>query len=549
MKQEEAQQHNERLVAPPEEEQQPQPGAPLAQSLSCGVSTFLAAGVVDLVGHLGLTGLVVGGIAAYAASQHGPQLLEQVRGALPTRPSHPQGEAPRTLASESGNGKRSLLDRALGRFPARGENGLEDVETVVVEEPRETPRASSRSFRPSVTAQVVRHPICLAPDLVLEANDIVGAGINIFGVKGSGKTGAVARLAEQFAPLRVSEVLFDLKGDLDSLVTDRRRDGRPYVPNGYLGTRERAPRGRTILKKGVQAVYDLRTWQTPEEMANLICVIVEEMLETVALTPEGDLAPCLVFLDEAEYWLPQSQPSYLSGHTYRRLLDAFHLLATMGRSRGLAPVIATQRIAKVNKDIIAQAEMNVLMKAVLDIDLDRYSDYFNKSLASRERIRGFEAGEAVVCLPDGSQVLTRFFERESRHRSHTPHVTAALTKFTSRERGPLQVERDEDSTAAGYVPSADQSIRRVTTPPQAAQGVSEDMRPDRPPVEPAIVNSPEQPQPRMGRVDLHKNKVLLLALQYYQAGAKGPRPLARAMGVSVSTAKSYIDRLEAMGEL
>src|SRR5260370_31435275 len=188
-------------------------------------------------------------------------------------------------------------------------------------------------------------------------------------------------------------------------------------------------------------------------MASLICVIVEELLEPVALTPEGDLAPCLVFLDEAEYWLPQSQPSYLSGHTYKRLLDAFHLLATMGRSRGLSPVIATQRIAKVNKDIIAQAEMNVLMKAVLDIDLDRYFDYFNKSLATREQIRGFQAGEAVVCRADGSQTMTRMLERDSLHRSHTPHITAALTKFAGmRERGPLELEGADEG--AEVVPSA-----------------------------------------------------------------------------------------------
>jgi len=483
------------------------------------VSTFLVAGGVDLVGHLGLTGLVVGGIAAYVASQHGPQLLEQVRGAWPARPSSPQAEAPRTLASESGTNKRSVLDRALGRFPAHEQTGLEDVETVVVDEPAETPRASSRVFRPSVIPQVVRHPICLAPDLVLEANDIVGAGINLFGVKGSGKTGLVARLAEQFARFRVSEVLFDLKGDLDSLVTDRRPDGRPFVPNGHVGVRPRAPRGRSILQCGLQVVYDLRTWQTPEQMANLICVIVEEMLETVALTPEGDLAPCLVFLDEAEYWLPQSQPSYLSGRTYKRLLDAFHLLATMGRSRGLSPVIATQRIAKVNKDIIAQAEMNILMKAVLDIDLDRYSDYFNKSLATRERIRGFQAGEAVVCLPDGSQSVTRLYERESRHRSHTPHITAALTKFAGmRERGPLQVELDnDDGTYAAAVPSADQSIRRVTAPPQAGpHGVVEEGR--------------SMPAARPARA--HLSPELEQALQVWNEGATSVDKLEKVLGIT-----------------
>src|SRR5712692_8568915 len=163
MKQEEAQSSEERLVAQPEEQQPKQLSAPLAQSLSCGVSTFLAAGVVDLVGHLGLTGLVVGGIAAYVASQHGPELLEQVKGALPTRPASTQGEAARTLASESGNGKRSLLDRALGRFPAHEETGLEDAETIVVDEPEREPESSRQAQQP---AQYIAHPLRLAPDLV-----------------------------------------------------------------------------------------------------------------------------------------------------------------------------------------------------------------------------------------------------------------------------------------------------------------------------------------------------------------------------------------------
>jgi hypothetical protein len=461
-------------------EQEQYSEAPPGQALRYGLGTFLAAGAVDLVAHFGPTGLVVGGIAAYVAAQHGPELVERARGVLSARPSHRTPlEEPRTPASESG-GKRSVLDRALGRFPVREETYSEDTEdadTLIVDEEKEPDEFSMEwsSQQPSWSAAPsIVHPICLAPDLVVEANDIVGAGITIFGVKGSGKTGAVARLAEQFARYRVSQALFDLKGDLTSLVTDRRQDGSPFVPNGVVGSRGHAPRGRSVLRCGAQVVYDLRGWQTPEQMAGLICAVVEEMLETVALTPEGELAPCLVLLDEAEYWLPQAQPSHLSGRTYKRLLDAFHLLATMGRSRGLTPVIATQRIAKVNKDIIAQAEMTVLMKAVLDIDLDRYYDYFNKSLVSRERIRGFAAGEAVVCLPDGSQTLTRLSERESRHMSHTPHITAALSKFAGRrERGPFSLEVQDDGAAReameeAPVPSADQCIRRVTAPPQAS---------------------------------------------------------------------------------
>ena len=458
----------------PEDKLKEQRSLPLVQSLTYGTGTFLAVGAVDLLAHLGPTGLVVGGIAAWVASQHGPVLASRVREALPS-PGSPQAcRKTRTAPSQGSQSKRSLLDRALGRFPA------EEEDTIIVEEPAEPPPEPNRQNRRLVTE--IAHPIRLSPDLVVEADEVVGAGINIFGLKGSGKTGAAAHLAEQFAPYYVSEVLFDIKGDFRSLVTDRRSDGRPFVPHGIIGVRGQAMRGRAVLAHGLQAVYDLRTWETPEQRANLICAVVEELLETVAHLPEGEEpAPCLVFLDEAEYWLPQEKPSYLYPGTYRRLLDAFHTLATMGRSLGLAPVIVTQRIARVNKDIIAEAEMHLFLKAELDIDLDRYYDYFDKRLISRERIRGFQAGEAVICLPDGSQHLTRLLERESKHTSHTPHVTASLAKFAGRSmRGPMELDPQAGGmspspvapmppvtpSATGKVPSADQAPRRVTMPPE-----------------------------------------------------------------------------------
>ena len=392
----------------------------------------------------------------------------------------------------------------------------------------------------------IAHPIRLSPDLVVEANDIVGAGINIFGVKGSGKTSAAARLAEQFARFRVCEVLFDLKGDLLSLVTDRRSDGRPFAPHGVVGVRGHAPRGRSVLSLGLQVVYDLRTWQTAEQMGNSICVVVEELLETVALAPEGEEpAPCLVFLDEAEYWLPQAQPSYLSVHTYKRLLDAFHTLATMGRSRGLAPVIATQRIAKVNKDIIAQAEMHVFMKAMLDIDLDRYFDYFNKSIVSREQLRGFQAGEAVVCLPDGSQAITRLLERESRHLSHTPHVTAALTRFAGTAlQGPVELDSElaaapPPATAAAGVPSADQATRRVTAPPPVQPPLPEQTahlwqpaKPGPPLPSPHRLSQPIAAMPVARPVKARLTPELEQAVGAWQAGATSVTKLEAALNIT-----------------
>ncbi len=75
------------------EDQKP---VPLSQSLGFGVGTFLTVGAVDLLAHLGPTGLVVGGILAYVAAKHGPELASQAREALLSVPSRQPGiEAPK----------------------------------------------------------------------------------------------------------------------------------------------------------------------------------------------------------------------------------------------------------------------------------------------------------------------------------------------------------------------------------------------------------------------------------------------------------------------
>src|SRR5215467_10483594 len=120
-------QHDE---AQPEDQLEEQRSLPLVQSLTYGTGTFLAVGAVDLLAHLGPTGLVVGGIIAYAAAKHGPELVEQVRENLPS-PASLQVSRQRHNAPAKPRGsqsKRTVLDRALGRFP-------EEEDTILVEEP------------------------------------------------------------------------------------------------------------------------------------------------------------------------------------------------------------------------------------------------------------------------------------------------------------------------------------------------------------------------------------------------------------------------------
>src|SRR5260221_13093555 len=97
---------------PREEQPQEQPSPALVHSLGYGAGTFLVAGMVDLLAHLGPTGLVVGRIIAYAAARHGPELVEQVRENLPP-PASPHAPRPRSNAPAlppGRQGKRPLRD-------------------------------------------------------------------------------------------------------------------------------------------------------------------------------------------------------------------------------------------------------------------------------------------------------------------------------------------------------------------------------------------------------------------------------------------------------
>ncbi|HEY4385924.1 MAG TPA: hypothetical protein VGN34_15815, partial [Ktedonobacteraceae bacterium] len=84
---------------------------PLTQQIGFGTGALFVAGATDALAHLGPTGLVVGGIAAFIVSQAGPEIYGQVRERIASSLPHPAPLPP------SRNGKRSIIDRAIGRFP------------------------------------------------------------------------------------------------------------------------------------------------------------------------------------------------------------------------------------------------------------------------------------------------------------------------------------------------------------------------------------------------------------------------------------------------
>jgi hypothetical protein len=261
----------------------------------------------------------------------------------------------------------------------------------------------------------------LASNFQPDINMILKEGIFATGVKGSGKTGVLARIIEQIVRVAskverrgIPLVVFDKEGDLQSLLE--------VFPNGCIADADHWYTAEQIVTGRLQVIVNLQAWLKAEDQARAMAMLVTELIEYTSNQKPKDRFPCPVFLDEGQYWLPEESVSYLSKDVRKTLLDAFGILLNTGRKRGLTPFIFTQRIAQVDKSVISLG-VQVFMRQVLDVDHKRCMEYIRSDMVTdRKDIATLSEGEAFVCLPKGVQIRTQFKERQTIHLSHAPTV-------------------------------------------------------------------------------------------------------------------------------
>lgn len=430
-------------------EQQGQKIYPLKHKLGLAASAFLPISGLDLLAHLGPTGLLIGAIAGYVAWELGPDALSGIKRELSTL-------APARVAQEKPRG-RSIPDKLLGRYPAEQEtdDAMDDDYDVYDEEdgdgdgdgdeeenvrslphPEPIARPSSADYRLPIVVRASdpAREVLLADNLGLDIDEMIEAGVFIAGMKGSGKSTVAARLMEQVGKFPIAQIVYDIKGDYVSLVEEG------YFQYGLIATKEQQYDADFILSGQRQVVVDLRTFPSMEYRARIIANLNTRLLKYAMSLPEERRVPWFVHLDEAQQYVSQQQPVGIDGPTWKAATQSVMNLGVLGRAYGAVPCLYTQRIASIHKDVISQQELRIFMKASMDIDLKRYRESINARAASDEAIQAFRAGDAAVLLPDGKQFMTHFLPRESKHGSHTPHLEQALrVQQAQRRAAPLPV--------------------------------------------------------------------------------------------------------------
>ena len=222
----------------------------------------------------------------------------------------------------------------------------------------------------------------------MDLEELLATRLLVQGNSGSGKSHLLRRLLEQSARW-VQQCVIDPEGDF---VTLSERYGHLVVD---------AARTENELTRIAARVRQHRV----SVVLNLEGLDVEQQMRAAAAFLGGMFDadrdywyPVLVVVDEAQLFAPAAAGE-VSDEARKLSLGAMTNLMCRGRKRGLAGVIATQRLAKLAKNVAAEASNFLMGRTFLDIDMARAADLLGMDRRQAEQFRDLERGHFVALGP------------------------------------------------------------------------------------------------------------------------------------------------------
>src|ERR1700734_1913670 len=223
------------------------------------------------------------------------------------------------------------------------------------------------------------------PDL----EELLATRLLVQGNSGSGKSHLLRRLLEQSAPW-VQQTIIDPEGDF---VTLAERFGHLVID------------AEAHTEQGLQLAGDRARIHRVSTVLNLEGLDAENQMRHAAaflgglFDAERDFwYPVLVVVDEAQLFAP-SAAGEVSDEARKLSLGAMTNLMCRGRKRGLAGAIATQRLAKLAKNVAAEASNFLMGRTFLDIDMARAADLLGMERRQAEAFRDLERGQFMALGP------------------------------------------------------------------------------------------------------------------------------------------------------
>ncbi|HZU64336.1 MAG TPA: ATP-binding protein [Novosphingobium sp.] len=225
--------------------------------------------------------------------------------------------------------------------------------------------------------------------LRIDIEELLATRLLVQGNSGSGKSHLLRRLLEESAAL-VQQVVVDPEGDF---VTLAEPFGHIVVDGAAYTTAELVRLANRVRQHRASVVLALDGLEIEAQMR---CAAT--FLNTLFDAPREQWYPALVVVDEAQMFAPAAAGD-VSDEVRRLSLSAMTNLMCRGRKRGLAGIIATQRLAKLAKNVAAEASNFLMGRTFLDIDMARAADLLGMDRRQAETIRDLARGQFLALGP------------------------------------------------------------------------------------------------------------------------------------------------------
>ncbi|MEG8038026.1 ATP-binding protein [Sphingomonas sp. LR60] len=250
--------------------------------------------------------------------------------------------------------------------------------------------------------------------VTMDLEELLATRLLVQGNSGSGKSHLLRRLLERSAG-QVQQVVIDPEGDF---VTLSERYGHVVIEGADYAERELARIAARLREHRASVVLSLEGLEAEGQMR-----CAAGFLNALFDAPREHWYPALVVVDEAQLFAPTTGGE-VAEEVRRASLSAMTNLMCRGRKRGLAGVIATQRLAKLAKNVAAEASNFLMGRTFLDIDMARAADLLGMERRQAESIRDLARGTFMALGPAVSRrpITVRIGTVETQARSGSPKL-------------------------------------------------------------------------------------------------------------------------------
>lgn len=251
----------------------------------------------------------------------------------------------------------------------------------------------------------------ISSEIKLDLKKVIGKCISVLGITGSGKTNTSAVILEEMLKYKYPMTIVDIDGEywglkqqFELLVV-----GKSKNVDIEVNVEHARQIAEMSISKNIPVILDMSGFLY-EDTYEFLLNYMEEIWDLA----DKFRKPYEIVLEEAHEFIPQG--------TRNDLKEILTRIALRGRKRGLGIIILSQRSAKVEKDVLTQAEILFLHKVVHPSDMKVYKEIL--PISGKEvsiLISNLHVGDCIFYFENNYDVV-HVRERNTFHAGFTPSL-------------------------------------------------------------------------------------------------------------------------------